>query len=87
MAASHGFQVLIKRQGESCPHSFSEQNPPCLLTRVAVGRWERGYQARSAGPTPSFLLPVVTASSWKVWGESGHLVVAYIAIETLFVFL
>lgn len=46
-----------------------------------------GYQVRSAGAAPSFLLPVVTASSWKVWGESSHLVVAYIAIETLFVFL
>lgn len=35
MAASHRFQVLIKRTEESCPHSFSEQNTLCSLVRVA----------------------------------------------------
>lgn len=60
MAASHGFQVLIKRQEESCPHSLSKQNPPCSSARGGYEMLGEGVPSPKCGCHP-FLLPVVTA--------------------------
>lgn len=59
MAASHRFQVLIKRTEESCPHSFSEQNTLCSLVRVVVGAKRRAL-SRAGTWMPSSLPYLVT---------------------------
>lgn len=70
MAASHSFQVLIKRTEESSPHSFSEQNTLCSLVRVVVDAKRRALSR--AGNVNVILpsLPGDRASFWQVQGNN-----------------